>query len=375
MDILGSLCLILIFSLLGGYISSRLNFPSVIGQLLAGILIGPSVLNLVQSNQILSSISEVGVVMLMFIAGLESNISLLRKFFTPSIIVAISGMAVPFGLIYLIGQAFKLPNATCIFLGVTFAATSVSISAVVLKEMNSLDTDEGSVILAAAVVDDILSVLLLSLIGPSENNVNSIPVMLMLQLGYFALLFFFSRWMMPLLFRIFNKSDTVLALIICLFFAYFANLVGLSSVIGAFFAGIAIGQTKFAKKVGYRVNLIASSIFIPVFFTSIGLKMTLNGIINDFGLFIALTLGGIISKLLGAGIGARISGFSNKSSIVIGSGMVSRGEMALIIAQIGIQNKLLSSERYSAVVGAIVMTTVIAPFLLRSTIRLNDRKI
>lgn len=380
MEFIGSLCLILVATALGGHISARLNLPAVVGELLMGILLGPALLNWVQPNNFIHFFSEIGVIILMFIAGLESDLSLLKRYIRPSIVVAVLGMIFPIIIAYLTGLYFHFSNIESLFLGVTFAATSVSISVVVLQEMKHLNSQEGTTILGAAVVDDILAVLALSvLVSLSGNQVSeqggpqNIGLSLLLQLGYLVLLFILGRWVIPQLMKLSEKllvpsSEILISLVLCWGLAYSADLTGLSTVIGAFFAGLAIGQTDYKALIDRNVEPIGYAVFIPVFFISIGLKMTFTGIINDFWLFLILSIGGIVSKLLGAGIGAKVASFSWNSSWMIGAGMVSRGEMALIIAQLGLQSHLLSTDRYSAVIGAIIITTLAAPFLLRSTI-------
>jgi len=160
-----------------------------------------------------------------------------------------------------------------------------------------------------------------------------------------------------------------MSLVICFGLAYFADFIGLSAVIGAFFAGIAVGQTDYRQVIDAHIQPIGNAVFIPVFFVSIGLNMSFKGFLADFWFIVVITVAAIVTKLLGAGIGAKLAGFSWTSGYEIGAGMVSRGEMALIIAQIGYQGKLLSADRYSAVIAAIILTTLIAPILLRQSIQ------
>ncbi|MFT8323751.1 cation:proton antiporter [Oenococcus sicerae] len=374
MNFLGTLCLILVATTIAGHLSTKLNFPVVIGQLLVGVIIGPTFLNLIQANDFIKLFSEIGVVILMFMAGLESDLHLLLRFIKPSILVASTGMLLPLVSFYFIGLLFNLDNKESIFLGVIFAATSVSITVEVLKEMNQLTSQEDITILGAAVADDILSVILLSVFtsGMASSKIGS---MLILQILFFIILLVSIRWIIPKLMDLsavfeIPVSEIIMALILCFGLSYVADLMGLSAVIGSFFAGIAVGQTDYKKIINKGIQPIGYGLFIPVFFISIGLNVTFKGIIDDFLLFIILTIVGIISKTIGAGAGAKLFGFSNHSSLMIGFGMVSRGEMALIIAQIGFQSHLLSIDRYSAVISAIFVCTLIAPFLLKKTARL-----
>ncbi len=378
MKFIGSLCLILILVTLAGHFSARLNLPVVMGELLVGIIFGPSLLNWIQSSNLIHIFSEIGVIILMFIAGLNSNLNLLKKFVKSSTIIAISGMIIPIITAFLTGIFFNFTNFESLFIGIIFSATSVSISAEVLKEMNSIDSKEGATILGAAIVDDLLSVFLLSFVsgsyGNTERSINSLSV-IWLQIAYLIFLFIFSFWIVPKLMRLSNKllvpvSETLMALIICLGLSYLAELVGLSSIIGAFFSGISISQTQYKNIISKRMESIGYTTFIPAFFVNIGLKMTLTGIFKDWIFFVVLTLGSIISKLIGSGLGAKLSGFTWTSSLMIGSGMVSRGEMALIVAQIGRQTHLLSRDSYSNIVGAIIVTTLVAPLMLKFSINL-----
>lgn len=380
MEAIGSLCLILLATALAGHFSARLNFPPVIGQLLIGVVVGPAVLNWIHPGNFVEIFSEVGVVILMFIGGLESDLGLLKKYLAPSLLVAVAGMIFPIVGAYLVGHFFGLNQLENMFLGVIFAATSVSISVEVLKNMRQLDTPEGTTILGAAVVDDVLSIIVLSvLVSLAGNKLNSgdqmpLGLSLLLQVGFFILLFVISRWCVPQLMSLGAKwlvpvSETVMALILCLGAAYLAEKVGLSSAIGAFFAGLSIGQTDFRAEIDKQIEPIGYAVFIPVFFVSVGLNMTFTGLVADFWLFFTLTIVGTLTKWLGAGLGAGIAKFNFKSSSMIGAGMISRGEMALIIAQLGFNAHLLSVDNYSAVIGAIVVTTLCAPFILRAEIK------
>lgn len=383
MNAMLALCLILIVTTILGQISARLNFPTVLGYLVSGIILGPAGLHWLQTTDLIQIFSEIGVVILMFIAGLESNLSNIRRFWRPSVYVAVIGMIIPIATAYLTGRYFHFSQLKSIFLGVTFAATSVSISIVVLQEMHQLDSNEGATILGAAVVDDILAVVVLSLLisfsgnHVQNNDSHNLLITSSLQLGYLILLVIVGRWLIPRLMTISSKllvanAETIIALIICFSLASLADLVGLSSVIGAFFAGLMLSQTHYKKLIHRDTQPIGNAIFIPVFFISIGLKLSLQGILNDFGLFLTLSFGGIGAKMIGASLGARLTQFSWRSSWMIGAGMISRGEMALIIAQLGLKSHLLSSNSYSAVIGAIIVTTLLAPFILKQTISYNS---
>ena len=380
MQIMGILCLILLFALIGGQIANRCGLPAVIGELLAGIVIGPAMLNWVQPSGLIKSFSDIGVVLLMFLAGLESDLAILKKLWKPSFLVATFGMVVPIVIAYLTGIAFKFSQTESLFLGITFAATSVSISVAVLQEMKKLETKEGMTILGAAVIDDLLSVILLSVVssvtGTHTDSANAnlgLGLTLLLQLVYLVVLLAASIWLFPRILKLSERfllpaAKPLVTIIIVLLAAFGAEKVGLSNVIGAFFVGLAFSRLPDKQKLQKSFTDIGYSLFIPIFFASIGLEMSITGIFKDGLLFIVLFVGSVISKLVGASVGAKMAGFSSSSAYQVGTGMISRGEMALVVAQIGLSNHLLAPAAYSTVVGVIVLTTLIAPIMLKGAL-------
>lgn len=374
MEFIGVLCLILVSTTIAGHFSRRLGIPAVIGQLLVGILLGNAGLKIVHPDILVEDFSEIGVILLMFLAGIESDLSLLRKYFRPGMYVAVLGILFPVILGTLGGNFFHIALNESFYLGLILAATSVSISVEVLKELNVVNTKEGSTILGASVVDDILVVLIVSLsmsfLGASGDNNQTLGIMLVEQVFFFIGIYLLIRWGAPYLMRLSNKllaesSVIIVSLILCLSMSYLANFIGLSSVMGSFFTGVAIGQTEVWKEVQYNIEAIGYAVFIPVFFVSIGLEVTFTGIGKQLILILFLTLLAIISKLFGGYFGGKLAGFNNHSSLMVGSGMISRGEMALIIVQLGVQAHLVSKEYYSAFILVILFTTLCSPFLLK----------
>ena len=380
MRFLGMLSVILLATLIGGQFSARLKLPAVVGELLAGIIVGPAVLNLVQPTEIIKVFSDIGVIFLMFLAGLDSDLKTLNKLLRPSVLVAGFGMIVPIIIAYVTGIIFAFSQAESLFLGLTFSATSVSISVAVLQEMGRLQGKEGMTILGAAVADDLLSILLLSIVSgltgvsePGSNKGKDLILSLLTKAAFLILLVFVSVYVIPRLINLSQRltlpvPETLVAMIIVVLASWGAEKVGLSNVIGAFFAGLALNRTSAQKTLKKNFTVIGYSSFIPIFFVSIGLNMSIKGILNDFILFFVLVIGSVFSKLVGAGLGAKIAGFSNSSALLVGTGMVSRGEMALVVAQMGLTNHLLAPAAYSTVIGAIIMTTVVSPFLLKWSI-------
>ncbi|MFD1484198.1 cation:proton antiporter [Lacticaseibacillus baoqingensis] len=374
MTFLGNLVLILLATTLVGHLSARIGIPAVLGQLVVGIVLGPALLNWLQPTAFIHDFAEIGVICLMFLAGIESDLGLLKKYLRPSVLVAVIGIMAPIALTGLVALAFGLPWQESLFVGIIFAATSVSISVAVMKELGRLDGKGGATILGAAVVDDVLAVVLLSLMVGTLGAETATSIPLVLRFGaqalYFVGTFLVVRFIAPSLAKLgaallLPVGETLIALILCFGMAYVADLVGLSAAVGAFFAGIAIGQTTARHTVAAHLEPIGYAVFIPVFFVSIGLSLSLAGMGSQIGFIAVLTIAAIVSKLLGAGGGARLAGFSPSEAYFVGAGMVSRGEMALIIAQIGYQAHLLGRQDYSVMITVIIVTTLLAPFLLK----------
>lgn len=374
MHFVGILCLILITTTLFSHLARRMGVPAVIGQLLAGVLLGGAGLNWVHPDILVHDFSEIGVILLMFLAGLESDISLLKRYFRPGMLVALLGIVFPMLFGYATGVGFQSSPTEAFFFGIVLAATSVSISVEVLKELNVVNTKEGSTILGASVVDDILVVLVLSLslsfLGGENSQATPLPVTLLVELIYFVLIFLLVKWIAPFLLalaeKLFaNSAVIIMSLIICLGMAYLADLVGLSSVIGAFFAGIAVSQTKVREEVEHSVEALGYAVFIPVFFVSVGLEVDFSRLNEQLFFILAFTVVAILTKLVGGYVGAKIAKFSNNSAWMVGAGMISRGEMALIILQIGQQNQLISSTLYSPLVIVVLLSTLISPLILK----------
>ncbi|MFD1429082.1 cation:proton antiporter [Lacticaseibacillus mingshuiensis] len=378
MGYLGTLALILAATMLLAHFSLQIGVPAVIGELLAGIILGPALLGWVAPSHLVSEFSEIGVIILMFIAGLESDLTMLKKYFRPGVLVAVIGVIFPIALIGGFAMVWGFDFTAASFLGITFAATSVSISVEVLKELNALDSRGGATILGAAVVDDILTVIILSvavgMFGTGDGNKWPLWLTLLLQLAFFAVIFFVVKWAAPYLMHLAERllpgsAVMVMSLLLCLTMAFLADQFGLSAVIGAFFAGVAVSETPYREEVDVSIGAIGYALFIPVFFVSIGLNMRLDGLLQDLPFIAIITVLALLTKWVGCGLGAKMAGLDNHDAGVVGAGMVSRGEMALIVAQIGFDAHLLDKDFYSAVILTIILTTLIAPFMLKRALR------
>ncbi|MQS76707.1 cation:proton antiporter [Companilactobacillus halodurans] len=380
MNFITLLALMLFLTLFVSHIFNRLKVPAVVGQLLLGVVLGKGVLHIVNPSHEVQLFADIGVILLMFLAGLESDLKLLRTHLLPSINVAIFGVILPVALTLGTALIFGINLKESIFMSVVFAATSVSISVEVLKSLNYLSSTSGTVILGAAVADDILAISILSIMsGTLTGNfsIKKILVLVAMWIFFVILVVVFFKWVIPQLMKLSEyiqatHAQTIFALVICFIMAYIADAVQLDSVLGAFVAGIAVSNAKdYNPRINQNIETIGYAIFIPIFFISIGLNLEFDTFIRDFWLIVLFTVTGVIGKLIGAGFGARISGFGIKDSYVIGSGMISRGEMALIVAQVGYGAHLLSDEYYSTVIISIILITIIAPFFLKHSISKN----
>jgi monovalent cation:proton antiporter-2 (CPA2) family protein len=376
MSFISILIIILTLTLFISHIFNRLDLPIVAGQILIGIILGPSLLNIVQQDQIVEEFSQIGVILLMFLAGLESNLRLLKKYLKSSIIVASFGIITPIIMGTVIALLFNLNLHESLFFGLLLAPTSVSISVEVLNDLKLIDTKEGSTIIGAAIVDDIMVISLAAisvslLVGiPDDARANShIIFELFLQITFFVIAYILMRYIVPKIIKCIPLIDAkaaklIVSLLICFSLSSLANILGLSTIIGAFVAGLAVAHSNIKDDIIDSIEKIGYGIFIPVFFVSIGLGVEFSNFFQQIILIIVFTIVAIISKLSGCYLGARINKFSKKSSLMIGSGMVSRGEMSLIIAQIGLVSSIIINEHYSAFIIVIIIATIISPVIL-----------
>ncbi|MNZ84493.1 High-affinity Na(+)/H(+) antiporter NhaS3 [compost metagenome] len=314
----------------------------------------------------------------MFIAGLETDMEQLRKNWLPSCAVAIGGIILPFIGGYSLASALGLNQTYALFIGLLLCATSVSITVQTLKEMNQLSSKEGTTILGAAVVDDVVVVILfavmMSLLGTAEAI--SIPLMITKKLIFFVVIVVAGWFIVPFLLKQMSKfkiTEGIMsgALLLCLGFSYFAEMMGVAGIIGAFAAGLAISRTSYQHTVETKIEPIAYTLFVPVFFVSIGLNVTFEGLGNQIIFIVLLTLVAIVTKLVGGGIGARLTGFNLHESLAVGSGMVSRGEVALIIASSGLSAGLLPTKYFTSVILVVILTTLVTPPLIKAVFQLK----
>lgn len=375
------LALILLSTKVLGLFTQRFQMPQVVGALLAGLLLGPAGLNVLTETGFLTQLSELGVIVLMFSAGMGTNLQDLKSSGRAGLLVAISGVVVPFvmgtALAWGAAKAGMVPDGgilESVFVGTILTATSVSITVETLKEMGKLDTKVGNTILAAALIDDVLGLLALtvvsSLAGGDEN--------ILLVLGKILLFFLFAlvsaavaqrffTWMMARGQQQNLRRYPVLAFVLCLLMAYCAEeFFGVADITGAYAAGLAISCTPKATYIQSKYEPLGYLLLTPVFFASIGIGVSISGLDGPMVLFVVLLLlVSIFSKVVGCGLGARICAFDNRESLQVGVGMVCRGEVALIVANRGVALGVLSSAMLTPVIITVIGGTILTPILLK----------
>ncbi len=382
------LAIILISTKLCGLIVRKLGLPEVVGYLLAGILLGPSafhVMTISDSNvtgAFLEDTAELGVAFLMFSAGLDTDMEEMKKNLVASVVTACVGVIIPlimgtvaFALYFGKGFGNHEDLLASVFIGVVLTATSVSITVQTLRELGHLNGKVGTTILGAAVIDDILGIIVLTVVT-SLRDTSVSPAMVSGKIVAYAVmilvLFFVCNKLEPLLKKQNRKQRIGLAaLAFCMFMAYISeHFFGIADITGAYFAGLMLSTSKIRKYVDEKVGGVSTMFFSPVFFASIGIKVTLGGMSGAvWGFAIVLTVVAVLSKIIGCGFGAKICGFNMRESLQVGVGMVSRGEVALIVAEKGRQVGLIDPDMFAPVVLVVIVTTLLTPILLKAVFR------
>ena len=376
------IALIFVATKLLGILCKKIHLPEVVGALIAGIIIGPSLIGIVNfegdSGVFLEYAAEVGVVLLMYGAGLETDIKELKSNALASFIVAAIGVVVPLGLgagSYALFFHENIMESTellkCIFVGVVLTATSVSITVQTLREMGKLKGAVGTTILGAAVIDDILGIIVLTIVTSMADpsvEIGSVFIKIGIYAVVLVVLYIIVKFSEGFLAtRDGKRRASIFGMAFCFILAFGSEeLFGIADITGAYFAGLMLCNSKISDYLDHRVETINNHFFSMIFFASIGIKATFSGMGLNMWIFaIILTLVAIISKLFGCGLGARASKFSWKESIQVGVGMVSRGEVALIVASKGQQVGLIDGELFAPIVIMVIVTTLITPILLK----------
>lgn len=373
------LAIILIFAKLFGIIARKCKAPQVVGEILAGLLIGPSVLGLVNQSDFLVQMAEIGVVLLMFSAGLETNLKDLIKTGPIACLIACSGVFVPLvggSLLYMAFYGTAPWGSdefyTAVFIGVIMTATSVSITVQTLKELGKLKGKVGTTILSAAIIDDIIGIVVLTfVIGFKSPDSNPGKVVIN------TVLFFIFAFIVGFIsYKVFKKIDEryphtrripIAGLAYCFALSYIAeHYFGIADITGAYVAGIILCSIRDSDYIAEKMDINSYMLFGPVFFASIGLKTTISNLNGEIILFtVGFVLVALLTKIIGCGLISKCCGFNNNDSLKIGIGMMTRGEVALIVSQKGLSVGLLSPVYFTSVILLIVISSVVTPIILK----------
>lgn len=377
-EFLFDLALILISTKLFGLITKKVRMPQVVGALVAGVILGPAVLNVLSETEFIQKLAELGVIVLMFTAGLETDINQLKKTGKASFIIAVLGVIIPLAGGFFIASIFNKGNDVNtilqnVFIGIILTATSVSITVETLKEMGKLNTRAGNAILGAAIIDDILGIIALtittSLADPSINVIMVLAkiVMFFIFAGFAGYLFHWAFIKLDERYQRDLRRFVIIAFVFCLLLSFSAEeFFGVADITGAFIAGLVISDSNRSKYLNSRFETLSYMLLSPIFFASIGIKVQLTAMTKTIFIFaILLLLVAILSKVFGCALGAKLCKYSNREAIQIGTGMISRGEVALIVANKGIAMGLMLPEFLAPVVIVVVVTTIVTPILLK----------
>ena len=379
------LALILLSTKLLGILTKRIQMPQVVGALLAGLILGPAMLNVLSETEFLTQLSELGVIVLMFSAGMGTDIQELKHSGKAGFLVALLGVLVPLALgtglavfAARVGMIVYSGFLEAVFIGTVLTATSVSITVETLKELGKLETKVGNTILAAALIDDVLGLIALTIVSSVAGGEESILLVLVKIVLFFVfaavvslLALKFFRWLMSLWPGRERRRYPVLAFVLCLLMAYCAEeFFGVADITGAYVAGLVISCTPRAAYIQSKFEPLSFLLLTPVFFASVGIKANVSGMDARLVIFsVLLLLVSIITKIIGCGLGAKLCRFTGKESLQVGVGMVCRGEVALIVANRGLELGVLSAAMMAPVIITVVGGTILTPVMLKLVFR------
>ena len=396
-EILLPLALILLLSKVLGIVCRKIGMPQVVGMLLAGVIVG--LIHYIPNQTVLTDFTDegigffakIGVILIMFSAGLETDVKLIKKTGGSAAVITVLGVVLPMAFGFIVACAFnggfkdwsKHTVLSNLFYGVILTATSVSVTVATLKELGKLSSKVGTAIISAAIIDDIIGVIVLSLVvGISKGETGDIWIVLLKTVAYFAAVIgigFLVRWLFKKMEIKYphNRRIPIFGYVLCFIFAYCAEkFFGVADITGAYFAGLVLAKTDETDYIDRKTDITTYMIFGPVFFANIGLTTSfssINGNMIAFG--VCFIVAAILGKFLGCGLGAKICGYSTSDSLKTGIGMIVRAEVALVCAQKGVENGLIDSSIMPFVLVLIVITSFAAPVLLKLIYRYDDKKL
>ncbi len=373
------LAIIIVFAKFFGLVARKLKAPQVVGEIVAGLVIGPSLLGFVEQTDFLVQMAEIGVILLMFSAGLETNLKDLLKTGPKALLIACAGVFIPLVCGTLLYMAFygKTPWGSegfykAVFIGVIMTATSVSITVQSLKELGKLKGTVGTTILSAAIIDDVIGIVVLTFVIGFKNPESNPGKVVVSTLLFFV----FAIFVGFILYKIFAKIDNryphtrripIIGLALCFALAYIAEkYFGIADITGAYVAGIILCSVRDSEYIAEKMDINSYMLFGPIFFASIGLKTSIDSMNSEILLFsLCFVAVALISKIIGCGLMARLCRFKGIDSVKIGVGMMTRGEVALIVSQKGLSVGLLTPVYFTSVILLIIISSVLTPILLK----------
>lgn len=380
------LAIILISAKLCGLAAAKLKAPQVVGEIVAGLIIGPGILGLVRQTELISGMAEIGVVLLMFFAGLQTSLKDLMRTGWKALLIACFGVFVPLAGGYLLYSCYYgfAPSGTgqfysALFTGVIMTATSVSITVASLQELGYLKSETGTTIMSAAIIDDVIGIIVLTFVVGMKDPDSKPTSVIISTVLFFAAAVVFGI----IIYKIFQILDKkyphtrripILGFVLAFAMAYMAErFFGIADITGAYVAGIVLCSIDDSEYIARKVDINSYMLFAPVFFASIGLKTSIDDMTPALLIFCTLFVAvALITKVIGCGVISRILGFSTVDSLKIGVGMMTRGEVALIVAQKGLQVQMIESKYFSAVILLILVSSVVTPILLKILYRRKE---
>lgn len=382
-DFFRDLAIIIVAAKIFGLLAQKLKAPQVVGEIVAGLIIGPSILGFVKQSELLSMMAEIGVVLLMFGAGLDTNMRDLVKTGPKALLVAVVGVFVPmaggtalYGCFYGLGAIGSGDFYRALFIGTIMTATSVGITVQALRELGRLKGEIGTLIMSAAIIDDIIGIIVLTFVIGFKDE-NSEPMKIVLNTGIFILFALGVGVVCHYIFKLIDKRYPhrrrvpILGLALCMFLAFAAEgLFGIADITGAYIAGLILCSLVDSDYIAKKVDISSYMLFGPVFFASIGIKTQFDGFTGELLLFsLCFVLVALLTKIIGCGLMTRLLGYKTKDSLKVGIGMMTRGEVALIVSQKGLSVGLMDSKYFTSVILLIIVSSIATPILLKLLFR------
>ena len=384
MDFITSIIIVLAAALVGRFLSKQLRQPVILGELVLGAIVGNVLLIMNEGTLVLdpgiNNIADVGILFLLLSAGLSLNLKEFKKIEMSSSLVAILGVIFPFILGYIAAIWFGFTHIIALFIGTALMATSIGVKAEILLELRIMGTRLGSLIMGAAVIDDIITMVVLTiLIGVVKTGyveIWGLSIFLFLTLVFLLIAILLTKEKVSSALdkylakiKLGRESLLIMGVVVALLFSLVAENIGLSIIIGAFIAGIILGQLSFFRGLKDYVSLIGGTFFIPVFFVTVGMTFDLNAFLSMSGFAGVLLMVAIVGKLVGCGLGAKLTKFDNRESIAAGVAMIPRAGVELILVKLGLDYEIINTEIASAILIMVIITTLITPPALAKVLR------